>query len=339
MYLYITIDAEAVHGDDPLNQMMWGRIPGYKEEYGIGMICDICEEFNYRATFFLDVYEHSFYGKDKISEVAKYLDGRGHDVQLHTHPAWYRDVRDSSEIQSMKAASSCFPAERYWMYMNTLEEQIEIVRHGKELLEEWLKKPVVAHRAGAYALNQETLTALKENNIFIDSSMHYKHPNCQITWTKNATIEKDDILEVPVTGVDSNRFLNLLVFSKKMGGGFRNTDINWLPLEGLIFYADEAIRNNLSSMNLFLHSYSLVSFNNNFTNWAPNIAAIDRFRRFLYYCRDNKNIENITFRELDKKRIEGSFQTDKDDFVPRWDEKISIGEAMARKIKYLYFNK
>lgn len=124
-----------------------------------------------------------------------------------------------------------------------------------------------------------------------------------------------------------------------MGGGFRNTDINWLPLEGLIFYADEAIRNNLSSMNLFLHSYSLVSFNNNFTNWAPNIAAIDRFRRFLHYCRDNKNIENITFRELDKKRVEGSFQADKDDFVPRWDEKISIGEALARKIKYLYFNK
>ncbi len=140
MYLIITIDTEAVHSNSPLDNMMWGRLNGVEGEYGIGLIADICERYGMKATFFLDVYEHSYYGQHALKAVATYLDRRGHDVQLHTHPAWYQDKRDLLQIRQMKRERSCFSPDKYWMNLNTLEEQIEILMHGKELLEDWLVK-------------------------------------------------------------------------------------------------------------------------------------------------------------------------------------------------------
>jgi len=72
------------------------------------------------------------------------------------------------------------------MYLYSLDEQIEIIKDGKELVKEWVSEYPVAHRAGgAYGINKDTFTALKENGIPIDSSSFYGHPNCKAVVTKN----------------------------------------------------------------------------------------------------------------------------------------------------------
>ena len=199
MYLLITIDAEAAHGYTPMESHMWGRIDQGTKEYGVILISELCERFGMKATYFLDVYAHAYYGKDALRTVATTLDQRGHDVQLHTHPAWFQDKRDHRALRTMKAQCSCFPADKYWMNLNSLEEQVEILQHGKDLLEDWLEKPVIAHRAGAYALDINTIHALRTVGIPVDSSMYHSHPHCKVTWSKNQLIEEDGIVEVPVT--------------------------------------------------------------------------------------------------------------------------------------------
>ena len=298
MYLLVTIDAEAVHGRSPLDEMMWGRLKGVEREYGIGLIADLCEKYNITATYFLDVYEHSYYGKDALKEVALYLGRRGHDVQLHTHPAWFQDQRDFKHIRRMKREQSCFPAEKYWMSLNSLEEQIEILRHGKDLLEEWLKKPVIAHRAGAYALDHNTLVALREVGIPIDSSMFYGHPHCKVIWSKNQPVEQEGILELPVTVLLQQTTWDWGVYRYERGMHYLKTDINWCSLEELQQFVAASKQKNGLIMNLFLHSYSLIKYDKYFLRFMPDESAIERLNAFLAFCDRDPEIIPVSLRDF-----------------------------------------
>ncbi len=282
MYLFITVDAEAVHGcSDPWNEFMWGRLPGIKGEYGVSLIADICEHYGFKVTYFLDVYEHTYYGIDKVKEVAQYLENRGHDVQLHTHPAWYQDPRDNKSIQKMKAERSCFPPTKYWMNLNTLEEQINILKHGKNLLEDWLGKSVLAHRAGAYAINLDTIKALKETGFKLDSSTHFCHPNCHLSLSINQAVYFNDILEIPITGYFLERIWDGFIFKYKHPLKFVATDVNGSTAEQIIHFADMANSYDVKVINLFMHSYSFVKYNHNFTKLSVDDNCIEKLHRIL----------------------------------------------------------
>ena len=64
---------------------------------------------------------------------------------------------------------------------------------------DWIKKEVTAHRAGAYAMNKDTLYALAENDIIIDSSMYKGSNNCKYCPAINVPQWCDGIYEIPVT--------------------------------------------------------------------------------------------------------------------------------------------
>ncbi len=316
MYLLITVDAEAVHGNSPLDDMMWGRLKGFDGEYGIGLIADVCEKYNMKATFFLDVYEHSYYGKHALKEVATYLDHREHDVQLHTHPAWYQDKRDFKKTRQMKKEQSCFPVDKYWMNLNTLEDQVQILNHGKELLEDWLGKPVIAHRAGSYALDINTIYALQAVGIPVDSSMFYGHPHSKVTWSKNKLVEKHGVFEAPVTMFWRNTKWHWGGYVQDKGPQPTKTDINWCSLDELKYFVLEGKKNALPIINLFLHSYSFIKYDRYFINFAPNRATIEKFFNFLDFCASDREIKNVSLYELWQLYREKKITIDGDDFVP-----------------------
>ena len=87
---------------------------------------------------------------------------RGHEVQLHTHPVWVD------------------PDRRLNMHQLPLDEQVAIIEQGKELLAQWSGTNPIAHRAGAYGLNEVTLQALRLTGLPVDCSMYYDHPNCMV---------------------------------------------------------------------------------------------------------------------------------------------------------------
>jgi len=78
IYLFISIDVEAPHGNNPVDQMIRGSING--ERFGIKKIMDICEKYNVKSSFFLDVYEAGFYGINTLKQVALEIKNRGHDA-------------------------------------------------------------------------------------------------------------------------------------------------------------------------------------------------------------------------------------------------------------------
>lgn len=81
----LTVDVEAWDmraPDRPVDTLIYGRING--AEWGIGRMMDIADRHGVKMTFFLDFTEVELYG-DEIIEAGKYIDGRGHDLQLHCH--------------------------------------------------------------------------------------------------------------------------------------------------------------------------------------------------------------------------------------------------------------
>src|SRR5207249_9066268 len=106
----------------------------------------------------------------------------GHEIQLHTHPDLMYDPKRQS------------------MHEYSLAEQTTIIRDGMALLREWTGKAPIAHRAGSYGANKDTLKALHANGIFLDSSFFYRHGNCRLPFANlNSPFKADGIWEVPVT--------------------------------------------------------------------------------------------------------------------------------------------
>ena len=64
----LTIDVEGPRGHDPVLYQIWGKTVN-GEYYGISKIMDICDSFQVKGLFFVDIPEIWDYGYEKIKEV------------------------------------------------------------------------------------------------------------------------------------------------------------------------------------------------------------------------------------------------------------------------------
>jgi peptidoglycan/xylan/chitin deacetylase (PgdA/CDA1 family) len=176
-----TIDVESRRVGS-LEQDIWGELPGESERHGIQRMMDILDRHGVKGTFFVNVYEVPSHREGAMGEVCLAIHQRGHDVELHTHPAPMFGI---AEISDAAAAT-----------------QAEILATGSTLLQEWTARPPIAHRAGNYAANQDTLEACRQAGISMDFSHNMAWPTCRLSQsgiTKNAPVVANGVLCVPVT--------------------------------------------------------------------------------------------------------------------------------------------
>jgi peptidoglycan/xylan/chitin deacetylase (PgdA/CDA1 family) len=281
-------------------------------------IVDICAQFDIKAVFFVSVYEHCKFDKKTIAEAVQYLADKGHDVQLHTHPYW------------------CYG--RDYLRQFSLAKQTEIIAYGRDLLFEWLGRYPIAHRAGAYGINQETIKALRANNIPIDSSMYYQHRNCKLCWSKNRIVEKKGIIEIPLTGIYRQHHLSLANFKIKYRQKFIKTDIDWCSPEELIHFVRAAKANDIKIMNLFLHSYSLLRFDPRSGEVADDPKKCHNLQQFLQTCINDHNVRFITmpqFQELYHRKPREFIGSD---MVPVVSRQLNTSDYIRSRLKSLVKN-
>lgn len=273
-----TVDTEGVHGRDPFRQMVLGEIAGTSETWGVYRLADVFSRHSVAATFFADVFEASLWGEHALRDVCWRLSDRGFDVQLHTHPAWRDDPHDFDWLREHKRTKSYLAQSKDFMAKLTPEEQAAVLRHGMDLLEAWTGKRPVAHRSGGYSINADTVEALRLVGISLDSSMHWGHAHSEIAWSRNAVVERDGLIEVPVTLID-------YVFSLPGAGAVyrksMKTDLDTCSLEELLAYVEAARDMGLSVMNLFMHSYSLLEFDADYRRFRPEITDERKLDAFL----------------------------------------------------------
>ena len=271
----LTVDAESgFFGDKviPPSKMIHGEVEG--ERFGFARIMDVCESRGFKATFFLDVLEQRWFG-DEIRLIALSIHRRGHDVQLHTHPIWAYG--------------------RWKMTDFTFEEQARIIEEGCELIRSWLGRCPVADRAGSFAADRNTLKALRENGILIDSSLCHGYRGCKLSSlfpSKNRMGFSEGVIEIPAT-----------VFTElKLGPykRYRCLDINACSLKELIKVVKLAEKGGLRFVVVCLHSFSFLRWDKGMNRFLPNGGELRKFERFLGFLRE-EDVEVITMEECSRR--------------------------------------
>ena len=327
-----TIDAEGVHGCNPFETMMYGAI-GQGSNYGVGMLADIFNSFGLRATFFLDVFEHTLYGESRLRKVCDLLLARNQDIQLHTHPAWRDDSRDFKKIRRLKKERSYFPQDKDFMFKCSFEEQVEILEHGIDCLERWTGNSSIAHRAGGYGVNEDTIRALRRVGIPVDSSMRYGHPNSEVSWSINRVVSYDGVVEVPITGY---HMLQEVILGKRIvvrEDPFRVTGLNSCTLEELLWFVDKGSNSQLCVMNFFMHSYSLLRFDKRFRSFRPDFNNIRKLEEFLKITVGRSDIVFMSMTEFWRRYQESPSAYQGEDYLPTCSQKITLFSVIARRLR------
>lgn len=173
-YVFLTIDTEVsmgyAWGDSDLEPLdtdtcVWCRQPNGKE-YGIGMIMGILEKFGLKGVFFVDASIHENFGAGPFHEICGSILDRGHDLQLHLHPAaWqYAILRRNGPVQGR-------PAEvRDLLHCYDRGMQESFIEKACNVFEKACGQRPTAFRAGSFGADETTLTAIARAGIPADFS-------------------------------------------------------------------------------------------------------------------------------------------------------------------------
>lgn len=264
----VTVDVETRSRGNPDRDIM-GVVPGYGEEFGIRRMMDILESHGAHGTFFLNVYEVGKYEEDVIAGIARLIHDRGHDLELHTHP------------QSM------YPS-FYGMSDAPFEEQAAILEKGTSLIRAWTGRATVAHRAGAFLANRDTLRALEAIGVSSDCSLspgcHDSVPLVGALGASNRVQQVGTVREIPVTYYDQLRV--------GRWHSRRILDIEGSSLAEIKRVTRWAIHNSVPTVCMLMHSFSFSRHD------APDWRVIRRFSALLAWLRKQDGIEIATIERV-----------------------------------------
>lgn len=263
----ISVDVESRTYGHPCADI-WGYLRGHEGEYGIGKIMDILEAHDVRGTFFVNVYEMAKYGEEAIRDVTLVICERGHDVELHTHPRPMYGV--------------------YAMSYVPLEMQREIVEKGVATLEKWTGHRPVAHRAGTFLANSNTLEACAQVGLAADSSLSSgsKVTDSLVNFfgTSNMAKKVGGLWEIPVTYYEQLRCGPLRPK--------RVLDVEASSLREMKAVTRWAIKNEIPTVCMLMHSFSLSR------RGVPNRRVIRRLVALLLWLKQQDMIAIDTIEQV-----------------------------------------
>lgn len=270
----LTIDTEGPRGTDPVLYQIWGRVGD--KYYGVPKIIEICDKYQVKGLFFVDIPEMWDLGAEKIREVVDFIRAKGHSVGMHIHP------------HHMPAES------RHFLYEYTKEEQREIIRLCTERFIEVTGELPVSFRAGKYGANRDTLDLLSEMGYKYDFSEFYGQKWCAIKpeIAYALPVKYDKLIEFPVTVFKSIDF----------GGLYKRYDkLEVCECYGeIVHILDRYLRTgNEEVLILFLHSFSFVNFLDAPDAPTINHKGIKCFENVLKYIYEHPNLEFIRESDLD----------------------------------------
>lgn len=194
-YALLTVDTEALPKraeTEHVRRLIWGEHENGTA--GVREMCAIGDEFGAKHVFFVDMCG-AYARKDEIRDVMRWLDGAGHDVQLHAHPEYLPDAFWND--------TGFRVAPRYLNEYVNADKELFLLSHFAGEQTAITGKPVNAFRAGSFRWNATTLRTLEKLGIPLSfnnttAAMHIgQNPysiaaNLPFRWSNG-------IIEIPVT--------------------------------------------------------------------------------------------------------------------------------------------
>lgn len=260
----ITVDVESYSKGNP-DKQIWGKQPD--GEHGIRRIMDMLDAHGLKATFYLNVYEAASHGEAAIAEVARAIQQRGHDLELHTHPG------------PMFGTSTMRRAD--------LGKQVQILQRGMDLLRDWTGKTVVAHRAGAFDANLDTLKACHAVGLSIEHSLSPVAANTKLAQELPATNLPrviDGVVELPITF-----YSQVKIGSWK---SLRYLDVDGSSYDELVNVIRQFRDAHFPVVTIMMHSFSFVRFG------TADRDLERRFDQLLDFLAKEPGLQVVTVEQL-----------------------------------------
>lgn len=243
--------------------------PTKKGNYGLPYQISTLTNYGHTGVFFVEPLFSTRFGIEPLAEIAELLTDGLQEVQLHLHTEWV----DESNKPIFEAVSSKRQHMRYF----SLEEQTHLVKLGIDLLNRAGISGINAFRAGSFALNADTLSALAANRIAFDSSY-------------NASMFGPDSGVMPgITLVEPVKFQGvheypMTVFNDgtKTLRHAQLTACSFREIEGLLWQALEADR---SSFVILSHGFELLNPAMN----GPDEVVVNRFNKLCSFLDRNRD--------------------------------------------------
>ena len=175
MKIYLTFDVEIwCDGWKDLDSRFPAHFDRYvygrstKGQYALPKTLEILDRNGLKGVFFIEPLFAARFGIEYLAAIVNLIQSGGHDIQLHLHPEW------TDEIQPLPVPGAT--AKRQHLCYYTFEEQVALIKLGRELLAQAGCNSVKAFRAGSFACNHDTYRALHHLGILLDSSVHATLP-------------------------------------------------------------------------------------------------------------------------------------------------------------------
>lgn len=175
MRVVLSFDVEVwCNGWDQLDAVFPGQFERYvygrsvRGDYALPKTLEILNRHGLRAVFFVEPLFAARFGADYLARIVGLIRAAGQQVELHLHPEWTDELDPAPIVHH--------GIKRQHLNYYTLDEQTALIAHGKTMLEAAGAGTVSSFRAGSFAANRDTYTALARNGIGLDSSLNAFYP-------------------------------------------------------------------------------------------------------------------------------------------------------------------
>jgi len=295
--IILTIDTEFIRSKD--------EILGIKGSNGIDDILSILEEYNIKATFFIDYYEETKWGEKIFSDVTTKIKSAGHQIELHVHPNLY-DKKPTY----------------LWQY--DYSEQSDLLDESIIIYNKHNVQNPKFFRAGGYSANDDTIKLLYEKKFLGDLSFQFKQKRCKISENVFNEVNKigyaNKLLEIPTT-VYKYRLIK---------ERYNSINLEWCSLSELKEISNQIKNSELDYFVVMMHSFSFLN------RWdrvriKKNNSQKRKFIKFLKYAIDS-GFEFDTVSEFHQNIQNKKLNADVD-FIPQIENSFVILSGVLTKVK------
>lgn len=279
--VFITVDVEIwcdgwkdldAKFPEAFDRYVYGKTPS--GDYGLPYQLKVLADNGLRAVFFVEPLFSRRFGEQPLQEIVGLLRDQGHELGLHLHTEWVDEATQpllpniTKKMQHLKYFEA--------------DDQATLLEAGRKMLQDAGAGEITSFRAGSFAFNADTLTALQQVGIPVDASYNATlfGPDSGVAQGQQLTTPArfDNVVEYPMTVFDDGV------------QGLRHVQFTSCSLRELKHVTRNCAAQDIGSCVILSHNFEMLTP----SKQAPDPVVVKRFERFCEFLAQNDDSFNTT---------------------------------------------
>lgn len=241
-------------------------------QYALPKTLEVLARNELKGVFFVEPLFSARFGRGPLTRIVELIQGAGQSVQLHLHPEWCDEVSPAL-IEGLKAKQPN-------LYGLSLAQQSALIAIGLNFLKEAGAAPVHAFRAGSYAANIDTLSALAHAGLTADSSYNV----CYASERRDANGEDC----APLRSIGQVGEYPIAVFEDGFGR-LRPAQVGACSLSEMIDALESAYRHGETDFVIVSHNFEMLRPGRSEPDWI----VVRRFEGLCAYLAKHRDLFSV----------------------------------------------